>query len=160
MDSAAGLTGEAHAELRAVISGLAPPELGERGLAESLRRYSALAAAAHGVPVRFTAAPVPALGPRRDAAAYRVAQEALHNAIRHSGAAKIEISLSRTLRRVLVEVSDNGRGFATDAPAAGLGLASMRERAAAAGASLTISSAPGAGTRVRLSIPVEPGGGT
>jgi signal transduction histidine kinase len=160
MDSAAGLTGEAHAELRAVISGLAPPELGERGLAESLRRYCALAAAAHGVPVRFTAAPVPALGPRRDAAAYRVTQEALHNAIRHSGAAKIEISLSRTLRRVVVEVSDNGRGFATDAPAAGLGLASMRERAAAAGASLTISSAPGAGTRVRLSIPVEPGGGT
>ena len=49
MDSVAALSGEAHAELRAVISGLAPPDLGERGLAESLRRYAALAGRAHGV---------------------------------------------------------------------------------------------------------------
>src|SRR5487761_1498463 len=56
MDSVATLAGEAHAELRAVISGLAPPELGERGLAESLRRYAALAARAHGVTVRVSAA--------------------------------------------------------------------------------------------------------
>ena len=159
MDSAATLTGEAHAELRAVISGLAPPELGERGLAESLRRYAALAAAAHGVPVRFTAGQVPELGPRRDAAAYRIAQEALHNAIRHSGASTIKISLSQTPRRVLVEVTDDGRGFSPDAPQAGLGLTSMRERAAAIGASLSVSSAPGAGTTVGLSVPVEPGGG-
>jgi signal transduction histidine kinase len=159
MDSAATLTGEAHAELRAVISGLAPPELGERGLAESLRRYAALAAAAHGVPVSFTAARIPALGPRRDAAVYRVAQEALHNALRHAAASKIKISLSRTPRRVVLEVSDDGRGFSPDAPAPGLGLESMRERAAAAGASLSIASLPGSGTRVRLSVPVEGGSG-
>ena len=158
MDSAATLTGEAHAELRAVISGLAPLELGECGLAESLRRYAALAAAAHNVPVRFMAAGIPALDRRLDTAVYRVAQESLHNALRHAEATEINVCLSRTSRRVILEVSDDGRGFAPDTAAvAGLGLESMRQRAAAAGGSLSITSAPGAGTRVRLSLPVEPG---
>ncbi len=157
MDSVAALSGEAHAELRAVISGLAPPDLGECGLAESLRRYAALAGRAHGVTVRFTAEDIPALGPARDAAAYRIAQEALHNALRHSGAAGIEISLHRTVRRVILEVTDDGRGFSPDAPASGLGLTSMRERAAAIGAALSISSTPGSGTKVTLAIPPEPG---
>jgi signal transduction histidine kinase len=157
MDSVAALSGEAHAELRAVISGLAPPDLGEHGLAESLRRYAALAGLAQGVPVRFCAADIPALGAGRDAAAYRIAQEALHNALRHSGAEKIDITLYRTARVVILAVTDDGHGFRPDAPAPGLGLASMRERAAAAGATLTISSAPGSGTTVTLAIPAEPG---
>ncbi len=157
MDSVAALSGEAHTELRAVISGLAPPDLGECGLAESLRRYAALAGRAHGVTVRFTAGGIPALGAARDAAAYRVAQEALHNALRHSGAAEIEISLHRTGQRVALEVSDDGRGFSPDVPASGLGLTSMRERAAAAGGTLSISSTPGSGTKVTLAISPEPG---
>ena len=118
MDSVAALSGEAHAELRAVISGLAPPELGEHGLAESLRRYAALAGMVQGVQVRFCASDIPALGAGRDAAAYRIAQEALHNALRHSGAGQIEISLHRTARRVVLEVTDDGRGFSPDAPGA------------------------------------------
>jgi signal transduction histidine kinase len=158
MDSVATLSGEAHAELRAVISGLAPPDLGEHGLAESLRRYAALAGRAHGIPVRFCAADIPALGAGPDAAAYRIAQEALHNALRHSGAEKIDITLYRTARVVILAVTDDGHGFSPDAPAPGLGLASMRERAAAAGATLTISSAPGSGTTVTLAIPAgQPG---
>lgn len=152
MDSVATLSGEAHAELRAVISGLAPPDLGERGLAESLRRYAALAGMAHGVTVRFCAADIPALGAGRDAAAYRIAQEALHNALRHSGADEIEITLHRTARGVVLTVTDDGHGFAPDAPAPGLGLASMRERAVTAGATLSIASSPGSGTTVTLAI--------
>ena len=158
MDSVATLSGEAHAELRAVISGLAPPDLGRHGLAESLRRYAALAGMVPGVQVRFCASGIPALGAGREAAAYRIAQEALHNALRHSGAREIEISLHRTARRVTLAVTDDGRGFSPDAPASGLGLTSMRERAAAAGGALSIDSAPGAGTRVMLTLPAEPGG--
>jgi signal transduction histidine kinase len=158
MDSVAALSGEAHAELRAVISGLAPPDLGRHGLAESLRRYAALAGMVQGVQVRFCASEIPALGAGREAAAYRIAQEALHNALRHSGAREIEISLHRTARRVTLAVTDDGRGFSPDAPASGLGLTSMRERAAAAGGALSIDSAPGAGTRVTLTLPAEPGG--
>ncbi len=148
----AELGAQAHAELRAVIDGLAPPELD--GLAESLRRYAVLAGRAHGVPVQVTAADLPELDPRVQAAAFRVAQEALQNALRHSGASAISVSLSRTPRRVVLEVSDDGTGFDPGIASGGLGLASMRERAAAVGGVLRVSSAPGAGTQVRLAVPV------
>jgi signal transduction histidine kinase len=142
---------QAYGELRAVIDGLAPPELD--GLAESLRRYALLAGRAHGIAVRLTACDVPELDPRVQAAAFRVAQEALHNALRHSGASEISVTLSRTRSRVILEVADDGTGFDTGLASGGLGLASMRDRAAAVGGSLRVTSAPGAGTRVRLSVP-------
>ena len=155
MEAVAQLGAEAHAELRAVIDGLAPPELGEAGLAESLRRYAILAGRAHGVTVSFTSAGLPALTEDQQAALYRVAQEALHNALRHSGAARIGVRLSRTPRRVILEVADDGSGFAPGAPG-GLGFASMRARAASAGGTLTIRSAPGTGTTVKLAVPRVP----
>jgi signal transduction histidine kinase len=145
------LGAQAHAELRAVIDGLAPPELD--GLADSLRRYALLAGRAHGVEVRLSASALPDLEPRVQAAAYRVGQEALHNALRHSGAKEISVTLSRTARRVILEISDDGTGFDPELASGGLGLASMRERAAAVGGTLRITSAPGAGTRVRLAVP-------
>jgi signal transduction histidine kinase len=153
IESVAALSGAAHAELRAVIDGLAPPDLSACGLAESLRSYATLAATTHGVAVRFTATELPALGEPLQAVVYRVAQEALHNALRHSGAAEVCISLTARQRRVILEVSDAGRGFDAGAPSGGLGLASMRERAASAGAALTVRSAPGTGTLVRLEVP-------
>ena len=100
------------------------------------------------------AAELPALGEDQDAALYRVAQEALHNALRHAGATRIGVTLSRTPRRVILEVTDDGSGFAPGAPG-GLGFASMRGRAASAGGTLTIRSAPGAGTAVRLAVPLR-----
>jgi len=147
------LGAEAHAELRAVIDGLAPPDLAAAGLAESLRRYAVLAGRAHGIPVTFTAGCLPALGPRAEAALYRVAQEALHNALRHAGASAVRVALSKAGRRVVLEVSDDGHGFAPGTPSGGLGLDSMRERASAAGGTLTIRSGE-QGTRVRMSVPV------
>jgi hypothetical protein len=113
-----------------------------------------LAGRAHGVPVTFTAGELPALGPRAEAALYRVAQEALHNALRHAGAAGVRVVLSKTPRQVVLEVSDDGHGFAPEAPSGGLGLASMRERAAAAGAALTIRSGQ-TGTLVKMTVPFK-----
>jgi signal transduction histidine kinase len=153
------LGAEAHAELRAVIDGLAPPDLQAGGLAESLRRYAVLAGRAHGIPVTFTAAEVPALTPRTEAALYRVAQEALHNALQHSGAQTVCVRLARTARRVILEVGDDGHGFTPEAPSGGVGLASMHERAATAGGTLTIKSGA-TGTLVRMTVPVRtPAGG-
>jgi signal transduction histidine kinase len=148
------LGAEAHAELRAVIDGLTPPDLEAGGLAESLRRYAVLAGRAHGVPVAFTAACLPPLRQHAEAALYRVAQEALHNALRHAGASRVTVALSTTPRLVVLEVSDDGHGFAPDAPSGGpgLGLESMRERAAAAGGRLAIRSGP-KGTTVRMTVP-------
>jgi len=148
------LGAEAHAELSAVIDGLAPPDLQDGGLAESLRRYAVLAGRAHGIPVTFTAAELPALSPRTEAALYRVAQEALHNALRHSGAGTVGVRLARTGRRVTLEVGDDGHGFTPEAPSGGVGLASMRQRAANVGGTLSIRSGA-SGTLVRMAVPVK-----
>jgi signal transduction histidine kinase len=150
------LGAEAQAELRAVIDGLAPPDLEQSGLAESMRRYAVLAGRAHGVPVTFTAPAVPALGRRVEAAFYRVGQEALHNALRHSGATKVSVGLARSGRQFVLEVSDDGHGFVPDLAPGGVGLASMRERAAAVGGKLTVRSGQ-AGTVVRLAVPLRGG---
>ena len=152
----AALGAEAHSELRAVIDGLAPPDLEAGGLTESLGRYAVLVGRAHGIPVTFTAAELPFLPPQTEAALYRVAQEALHNALRHAGAGAVCLRLARTPRRVTLEVGDNGHGFAPEAPSGGVGLASMRERAASVGGTLTVKSGAD-GTLVRMTVPVPPG---
>jgi two-component system sensor histidine kinase UhpB len=85
---------------------------------------------------------------------YRVAQEALTNAARHSGAAQIAVTLRYDERDVALEVADDGRGFAFAESEGGLGIAGMRERALLVGGELTIESRPGHGTTVRLSIPI------
>ena len=84
---------------------------------------------------------------------YRVAQEALTNAARHSEAKRIAVSLHRSDRGAELEVADDGRGFAFEQSERGLGIGGMRERALLIGAELTIESRPDHGTTVRLSVP-------
>jgi signal transduction histidine kinase len=91
---------------------------------------------------------------------FRIAQEALHNAERHSEATEINVTFTFGEDETRLEVADNGAGF-SPAEAAGafaasgrLGLTSMRERAELLGGSLEIQSSPGNGTRVIASIPV------
>ncbi|HSS04296.1 MAG TPA: sensor histidine kinase [Solirubrobacterales bacterium] len=84
---------------------------------------------------------------------YRVAQEALSNAARHSGAEHVAVNLTHVGSGVELEVSDDGRGFAFERSEGGLGIAGMRERALLIGAELTIESRPGHGTTVRLTVP-------
>jgi two-component system, NarL family, sensor histidine kinase UhpB len=94
------------------------------------------------------------LGDDAQLVVYRVAQEALNNAARHSGAAHVEVRLRRAGDGgVVLEVADDGRGFAFDEAESGLGIGGMRERALLVGAELTIESRPGAGTTVRLEVP-------
>ena len=148
IEAVGALGAEAQAELRAVIDGLAPPDLEAAGLAESLRRYAVLAGRAYGVPVAFTAAALPALGARHgDRAVPGRAGGAAQRAAAFGGGPGRRPPV-RTPRRVVLEVSDDGHGFVPEAPSGGVGLASMRERAAAAGGALTIRSgerAPGCG---------------
>jgi two-component system sensor histidine kinase UhpB len=89
---------------------------------------------------------------------YRVAQEALSNAARHSGAWRVSVELRRDENAggsggVELTVSDDGRGFAFDESEGGLGIGGMRERALLIGGELTIESRPGHGTTVRLTVP-------
>jgi two-component system sensor histidine kinase UhpB len=85
---------------------------------------------------------------------YRVAQEALSNAARHSGASRIGVDLRRREDGgVELEAADDGRGFAFDEAERGLGIAGMRERALLVGGELNIESRPGRGTTVHLTVP-------
>jgi two-component system sensor histidine kinase UhpB len=96
------------------------------------------------------------LGDDAQLVVYRVAQEALSNAARHSGAGRVEVRLRRTDGGgVALEVTDDGRGFAFDESQRGLGIGGMRERALLIGADLTIESRPDHGTTVRLTVPGE-----
>ena len=90
---------------------------------------------------------------------YRVAQEALNNAARHSRARRVDVRLRRAGDAVELGVADDGRGFAFEQSERGLGIAGMRERALLVGGELTIESRPEQGTSVRLSIPGRSQGG-
>jgi len=85
---------------------------------------------------------------------YRIAQEALQNALRHSGAGTIAMRLAGADGGLVLTVTDDGAGFDVDAvDGRGLGLVSMRERLEAVGGTLRIQSAPGQGTRVEAAVP-------
>jgi signal transduction histidine kinase len=87
---------------------------------------------------------------------YRLAQEALNNAMRHAGADHIAVRLERDLHCLRLIISDDGRGFDTHAQqgATGLGLTSMQERAKILGGTLYIHSTPGQGTSITLELPI------
>ena len=150
------LAAEVADELRAIVVGLRPVDLAGDGLDVALRKQAELLDRVHGSAVRFSGGPVPRLTAAAEEAAYRIAQEALHNALRHGSPSTVEVTLDASGGTVRLEVADDGRGFDLGpAGAAGrLGLASMRDRARAAGGRLELRSSPGAGTTVRLLLPV------
>jgi two-component system sensor histidine kinase UhpB len=86
---------------------------------------------------------------------YRVAQEALSNAVRHSEAETIRVRLLREGPAVELTVGDDGRGFSFDQAARGLGISGMRERALLVGGDVRVESRPEIGTRVTLRVPLE-----
>jgi two-component system sensor histidine kinase UhpB len=100
---------------------------------------------------------LPPLAPEVELVIYRVAQEALTNALRHSGASRVTISLQATEERVQLTVRDRGAGLPSDQPE-GNGLRGMRERAVLIGAELRIESSAGDGVLITLTVPLgEPG---
>ena len=158
------LAAEASDELRAIMVGLRPADLAGDGLGTALRKHAELLDRAHGAQVSYRGTVVPRLSAAREDAVYRVAQEALHNALRHGSPAHVRVELSTADGSIVLAVTDDGTGFdADDAFAATaqanarrrLGISSMRERAQAAGGRIAVSSMPGSGTTVRLEVPVD-----
>jgi two-component system sensor histidine kinase UhpB len=96
------------------------------------------------------------LDPDTQLVIYRVSQEAVGNAIRHSGGDRIEVRLRRDPERVELVVADNGKGFSFAESNTGLGLGGMRERALLVGGELASESRPGSGTTIRLTVPERP----
>jgi len=152
-----GYLGEVVEHLRLLARELRPLLLQDLGLDGSLR---SLADGMSSPLVRVTTAFAPAI-PRFDEESeltvYRIAQEALANAVRHAGARSIVIALATSGQRLELVVRDDGRGFdPATRPVVALGLASMEERALALGGQLDIRSVPGTGTTVTLSCPIAP----
>jgi PAS domain S-box-containing protein len=99
------------------------------------------------------------LGPEIETTLYRIAQEALTNVAKHSGATHVELILERTPDHVLLMVEDDGAGFDTAAATAGFGLLGMQERASLVGANLEIESGEGQGTTILVRMPAPPATG-
>jgi signal transduction histidine kinase len=151
------LTGEAIEELRAVILALRPPTIESEGLAATLAKHVDLLRRAYGREIGLEVTGDPELPVAAATGVLRIAQEALQNALRHSGAERLAVRLETGDDHVVLSVVDEGEGFDSDAPAVRsrrLGLTSMEERARDLGGTLEISSEPGQGTTVRLEVPV------
>ncbi len=143
-------------EVRRMVHDLHPSALAERGLAGALSDETERLGATMTVSPAFVAA-APGLPEPAETAAYRIALEAMTNAVRHSGAGEISLALDVTPQALTIEVRDDGRGISADA-VPGLGLHSMRQRGEDLGGTVTVTSGrPGsrpAGTVVRAELPL------
>lgn len=149
------LAGQAMEELLALARQLRPAALDDHGLVPALDGQVRRFREQTGVLARFTTeGDVSGLGDDRQLVVYRVAQEALTNVGRHSGAASAQVTLAATPTGVELSVCDDGSGFTrTAADGGGLGLDGMAERARLVGGDLEISTGRGRGTRVTLRVP-------
>ncbi|MGW4947416.1 GAF domain-containing sensor histidine kinase [Actinoplanes sp. NPDC004185] len=144
---------EALAEVRRLARRLRPPALDDVGLTAALR-HTCEQYQRHGPQVTVEIPDLPALPAAVEVAVYRIAHEALTNVVRHAGARTCRLTVSLADRVLQVDVTDDGRGIARDDPA-GVGTASMRERAEELGGSLRIEAVSGDGTRVTARIPLR-----
>ncbi|WP_399923614.1 GAF domain-containing sensor histidine kinase [Streptomyces kanamyceticus] len=156
LQQVAALAAEAADELRAAVVELRPAALDEDGLVATLRTHIQVLHRAHSAEVTFESNGVRALPASQEEAMLRVAQEALHNALRHSGAARVQVLLDKRGAGAVLRVADDGTGFDPKAiRRAGrhLGLVSMRDRASGVGGRLTVESVPGKGTTIEMEVP-------
>ncbi|WP_329246971.1 GAF domain-containing sensor histidine kinase [Streptomyces sp. NBC_01478] len=156
LQQVAALAAEAADELRAAVVELRPAALDEDGLSATLRTQIQVLDRAHTARVTFTGRGFRALPAAQEEAMLRVAQEALHNALRHSGADHVTVTLERSGCGAVLRITDDGSGFEPQSiRRAGrhLGLVSMRDRTNGVGGTLTVESAPGKGTTIEMEVP-------
>jgi signal transduction histidine kinase len=143
------------AEVRSISHGLWPPLLESVGLAAALREMAVRLSSP--IPIRLacaTSVEKLRFPPEAEIALFRIAQEALGNAVRHSQATRVKLSLEYKQRRIILSIRDDGVGFDMEASGAGLGLSTMRDRARTIGGELLVESRPGS-THVEVRVPAE-----
>ncbi len=149
------LVQQAHAETRSLSRGLLPVEVDTEGLMSALEQLAESCRRLPGLRCRFLCRrPVEVEDNTVATQLYRIAQEAVSNAVLHGRPQQVTIALKTLEDRTVLEVTDNGRGFPLDPKqATGMGLRIMRYRAATIGAELEIESRRGGGTRVTCTLP-------
>jgi signal transduction histidine kinase len=146
-------TRQALKEMRLFVHQLNPPVLEQEGLVAALHQRLATVEGRSDVEARLLVNNILALPLPVEQALYQIAQEALNNVMRHARATAITINLAGEEQQVILEVVDNGQGFAPQAVSeGGLGLSNMKARAEQIGGMLHITSAPGEGTRVKVVV--------
>ncbi|MCW3010080.1 MAG: hypothetical protein JWO90_484, partial [Solirubrobacterales bacterium] len=144
--------------LRDIIADLRPPALDELGLAPALRSLAQRITAEHGLELDLELAPEleeRRLDPEMETIAYRVAQEALTNVVKHAGATRVRLELRDRAETLALVVGDDGRGRAgSPERATGYGITGMRERAEIGGGTLRVEDGRHGGTRVELCLPL------
>ena len=140
--------------LRALIRELRPAALDELGPVPAIEELAARMASRHGIDVTTAVTLADRRPPELETALYRIIQEALTNAVKHAGAARVAITVRESGGAVHVTVSDDGAGFDPNAPRAGFGLTGMRERVELLGGALEVESSA-AGTRVAAALPAR-----
>ncbi|MCC7200219.1 MAG: PAS domain-containing protein [Gammaproteobacteria bacterium] len=161
-EAIAGLVGKSIRNTRAIAAGLSPLAVQRGGLGDALRALGARMRELYGVPtsVEISAGPRFQLGSHAEIQLYRIAQEAVTNAVRHAGARNITVRLTRRAADVELEVADDGCGLSVEPEHdAGLGLRIARYRADLINAEMRIESGPAGGTVVRVACPSERLGG-
>jgi signal transduction histidine kinase len=142
-------------EMRSLVFELRPASLEAHGLAVTLERHADVLRRVHGVEIEVVCGNGLALDPDCEREVFRIAQEALTNAVKHAGPGRVVVSVTQRGSGVVLVVADDGCGFEPDEArlrSGRLGLTSMRERAELLGGSLAIESSPAAGTRVVLEV--------
>ena len=151
---------EALAEMRALIFELRPGNVEEHGLMQALRTHSASLSGRIGLPVVVEGELTERPSIETEETLYRIAQEALHNVVKHAGAREVRLDVYRVADGVRLRVVDDGRGFdPAGVPDGHLGLAGMRSRAERLGGTLTVTAAPGRGTTIEVVVPATPADG-
>jgi signal transduction histidine kinase/serine/threonine protein kinase len=149
-----GIAQQALKEMRLLVHELRPPALEREGLLGALHERLAAVERRAGVDARLLADDVVELPAHVEEGLYRIAQEALNNALKHAAATTVSVRLSANAEHIELIVTDDGQGFEphnlTDQ--GGIGLSSMRERTERLGGTLELASAPGAGTRVYVRL--------
>ena len=145
---------EALREMRLLIFQLRPPVLEKEGLVTALQARLEAVEGRAGLETEFKVEGEERLPPEIEEGLYRIAQEALNNALRHAQAHRITVYLYQDERTVILEIADDGIGFdpTTAREQGGLGFPGMEERATQLGGRLTVKSSPGEGTSVRLEV--------
>jgi PAS domain S-box-containing protein len=148
---------EALAEMRALIFELRPGNLEQDGLVRALKTHTAALQGRIGLPIVVASDLEERLPIEVEDVVYRIAQEALHNVVKHAAARQVRVEIEREDGGVRLRIIDDGRGFDPKRIREGhLGLAGMRARAAKVGGELTIRSRPGSGSTVDVFVPVSP----
>ena len=135
-------------------------ELDDLGLVAALEWYTTDIEPRSEILCSFEHQPIPSISDAVATAAYRIAQEALTNAVRHARAVSVKVELRVVHHQLVLKVTDDGQGFDINAvpESEGIGVAGMKERANLVGGRLRVRSATGLGTEIQLEIPLPEDG--